>query len=357
MARYLVLGNLTAGQTWDVRMFFSDPEAEFLNTGPGKDIFNLQKRPAWPILADARRNRYDLVFAGNNFFPYFNPRKGALRNLSNLIGKVSCHPKLLAGRFFPYAKLSSTLVSIDMEDRPIIDNRWFHILQHSVCFFKRELPPNPCNAFLYTTAKTECNGNVLHSKFFRDQLKKLRPISLGVDPDTCKHLSTYHASKKTDVFFSGGLENRVNRQRGLKQLESLKAEGYTIDIAPERLPRKEFLRRCSQAHIVWSPEGFGWDCLRHYEIALVGSVPLMQSPTIHRHAPLTHNMHALYYYVENDHLAVLVRQALQNRARLIEMGIAARQHVLKWHTLDALRRYVIEETQRTRAELGFAKMT
>ncbi|HXR03932.1 MAG TPA: glycosyltransferase [Verrucomicrobiae bacterium] len=356
MARYLVLGNLTIEQAWDIRMFFSHPEAEFLNTGAGRDILHLQKGPARVMLTDARRGAYDLVFAGNSLFPYFNPRKGLLRNLSNLIWKVSCHPNLLAGRFFPYAKLNSNLVGIDMEDRPVIDNRWFHILQHSVCFFKRELPQNPCNAFLYTTAKTECNGNVLHSKFFRDQLEKLRPISLGIDSDICQHFSTYHAAKKTDVFFSGGLVNRVNRLRGLKQLERLKAVGYAIDIAPERLPREAFLKRCAQAHIVWSPEGYGWDCLRHYEIALVGSVPLIQSPTIHRYAPLMDDVHALYYYVEQDHLAIRVRQALQNRARLIEMGTAARQHVLKWHTLDALSRYIIEETLRTRAETGSAKL-
>jgi hypothetical protein len=53
--------------------------------------------------------------------------------------------------------------------------------------------------------------------------------------------------------------------------------------------------------------------------------------------------------VEGDHLAVRVRQALQNRARLVEMGRAARRHVLQWHTHLALSRYVIEETRRTLA--------
>jgi len=350
MARYLAVGNLASEQTWDIRMFFSHPEAEFLNTGPGQDIFGLQKRQTRAVLADARRGAYDIVFAGNNIFPYFNPRKGAVGNLANLIWKVACHPNLLAGCLFPYSKLGSTLVGLDMEDRPVIDNRWFQILRHSVCFFKRELPPNPCNAFLYTSAKTEDNGNVLHQEFFRNQLQKLRPISLGVDAATVKKFSSYAVEKKTDVFFSGDCANRINRQLGLKQLEQLKTEGYTIDIARERLPKEEFLRRCAQAHIVWSPEGFGWDCFRHYEIALVGSVPLMQSPTIHRYAPFVDEVHALYYYVENDHLAVRVRQALQNRARLMEMGRAARQHVLTWHTLDALSRYVIAETRRTREE-------
>jgi hypothetical protein len=338
-------------------MFFSHPEVEFLNTGPRRDIFGLQKRPTRAVLADARRKAYDLVFAGNSSFPNFNPRKSVLRNFSNAVWRILFHPNVLNGRFFPYAKLGGTLVGLDMEDSPIIDNSRFRVLQHAVCYFKRELPQNPCNAFLYTTAKTEESGNALHWEFFRNALEKLRPISLGVDAATCKQLSTHSAVKKTDVFFSGDLRNRVNRQLGLKQLEGLKAEGYAIDIALERLPKEEFLRRCAQAHIVWSPEGFGWDCFRHYEIALVGSVPLMQSPTIHRYAPLMDDLHALYYYVENDHLAVRVRQALQNRARLVEMGRAARQHVLTWHTLDALSRYVIAETQRTREEARLAKLT
>jgi len=103
---------------------------------------------------------------------------------------------------------------------------------------------------------------------------------------------------------------------------------------------------------VWSPEGLGWECLRHYEAALAGSVPLMQSPSILRYAPLQEGEHAFYYYLEGEHLAFRIRQALQNRARLVEMGRAARQHVLQWHTHEALGRYVIEETRRTRAAVA-----
>jgi len=105
-------------------------------------------------------------------------------------------------------------------------------------------------------------------------------------------------AKKTDVFFAGGLDHRLNRRSGLRQLVQLKTEGYSIDIVLERLPLDEFLRRCAQACLVWSPEGHGWDCQRHYEAAVAGSVPLMQSPTIYRHAPLMDNEHGIYYNIE-----------------------------------------------------------
>jgi hypothetical protein len=359
MARFLAVGNLAVGNlssfgawvhTTDMSIFFDNPDVEFLNVGPGPDVFSRQKRPAAAIMQDALSGAYELIFAGNNDFPYFNPRKSWAKNFPNLVLKVLRHPNLLNGGRFPYSKVGPHLVGIDMDDRPIVDNHWFHIMDNSVCFFKRELPQNPCNAFLYTTAKTECNGNVLRLQAFRNRVKKLRPISLGLDPETCRQFSRLEVPKKTDVFFAGDTTNRPNRIAGLKQLEYLKQEGWVIDIAQNKMPRGDFLQRCAQAHIVWSPEGFGWDCNRHYEIALTGSVPLMQSPTIHRYAPLKDGEQALYYYVEGDHLACRIRQALQNRARLIEMGQAARRHVLRWQTNEALGRYVIEETKRTLAD-------
>jgi hypothetical protein len=352
MARYLAVGNCYDRDWCDLRIFFSNAETEFLNTGPDKGLFGLQKRPDRAILADVRHQQYDLVIAGDTGFPHFNPRKGLLRNFCDTTWKTLRHPNLIAGRRFPFSRLSVPLAGLDLSDSMVVDNRRFRVLERCVCFFKRELPQNPSNTFLYTTAKTENSCNVTNIEFFRNAIEKLRPISLGIDSAIAARISEIHPEKRVDVFYAGRLENRMNRQAGLKQLQQLKAEGYAVDVASERLPQDEFFRRCAQAYLVWSPEGNGWDCWRHYEAALAGSVPLMQTPTIRRHAPLRDEVHAIYYFIEEDHLAVRVRQALQNRPRLVEMGRAARQHVLTWHTHAALSRYVIEETQRTRAEAG-----
>ena len=350
MARYLVAGNLGYVQKPDMKIFFPHPEAEFLHMGPGKDFFGVQKRLGREILADALAGKYDLVITGSSLFPGFNPRKGFFRNLANVTGKFIRHPHLLSSGRFPCWKIPTPLAVLDCEDNSIVDNRRFTELEHAVCYFKRELPQNPCNAFLYTHSKTECNGNVLRTEPFKHWVPKLRPISLGITEAAAAKLSTVSVPKKIDVFFGGKIALRPNRLTGIRQLEQLKAEGYSVDIITERLPHDEFVQRCAQAYMVWSPEGFGWDCYRHYEVAAAGSVPLMQSSPLFRHAPLMDGEHAVYYQVEGDHLAVRVRQALQNRARLTEMGQAARQHVLKWHTHLALSRYVIEETRRTVAE-------
>jgi glycosyltransferase involved in cell wall biosynthesis len=323
---------------------------EFYHTGSGPDVLARQERPSRELIRDALDGKFEFIFAGNNSFPYPNPRKSWAKNYANLAWQVLRHPKLLNGGRFPYAKLGPRMVGLDMADRPVVDNRWFSMLDSCVCFFKRELPANPSNAFLYTTPRTEDNGNVLVSKAFRNRIRKLRPISLGIAPEGLETYSGTGTVKKTDVFFAGDVENKQNRIDGLEQLQRLAAEGYVIDIVRDRIPREEFLKRCSQAYIVWSPEGLGWECLRHYEAALVGSVPMIQAPTIRRYRPLRDGEHALYYYLEGDDLAVRIRQALQNRGRLVEMGQAARKYVLQWHTYEALARYVIEETRRTAEE-------
>ena len=353
MARFLVVGDLNPPRSeldrMDVRIFLSNPEMEFLHTGSGQDVLARQTHPTRTVVKDALSGSYELIFAANNSFPYPNPRKSWFKNYTKLAWDVLRHPNLLTGTRFPYSEVGSRLAGVDMADPPVVDNRWFPILDCCVCFFKRELPQNPCNAFLYTTARTEDNGNVLVSETFQRRIQKLRPISLGIASETCNQYSKLEIPKKTDVFFAGDVANKPNRLAGLKQLERLAAEGLAIDIVREKIPREEFMRRCAQAHIVWSPEGLGWDCLRHYEAALVGSVPLMQSPSIQRYAPLADGEHGLYYFIEGEDLAFRIRQALQNRARLVEMGRAARQHVLRWHTHEALGRYVIEETRRTLA--------
>lgn len=347
MPHYLVAGNLGYVQKPDMKIFFSHPDAEFLHVGPGRDVFGVQKRTARQILADARGGKYDLVITGSSLFPNFNPRKNFFRNLANVAGKLVQHPRLILAGRFPHWKIPSPLAVLDCEDNSVVDNRRFRELDQAVCYFKRELPQNPCNALLYTHPKTECNGNILRTEPFNRWVPKLRPISLGLDDASAQQLARLTTPKKTDIFFGGTTELRPNRMTGIRQLEQLKAEGFKIDIITKKIPRDEFHQRCAQAYLVWSPEGFGWDCYRHYEVAAAGSVPLLQTCPLFRHAPFLDDQHAIYYQVEGDHLAVRVRQALRNRARLIEMGEAARQHVLQWHTHLALSRYVIAETQRT----------
>ena len=176
---------------------------------------------------------------------------------------------------------------------------------------------------------------------------KLRPYCVGITiPGNWSQVTA--AEKKTDVFFAGAAHYSWVRREGLRQLEELRAEGFAIDLHNTSelpsLPQDEFLRRCSQAWLVWSPEGAGWDCMRHYWAPLMGSVPLLNHPDTRRHRPLLHDVHAVYYGVEGDDIKRVIRRTLENKERLRAMAREGEAHVRANHTHAALADYMIAET-------------
>ena len=193
------------------------------------------------------------------------------------------------------------LAVLDMHDDGAIHARDLALLKASRRYFKRELPPDAATAF-----PAHLRGDGLAA-----QLAKIMPISLGLSADVVRDLPASLPAKSVDVFFAGSPSHGEHRRApGLAQLARLAAAGIKVDIARERLPRPLFLERCARARIVWSPEGLGWDCFRHYEAAACASVALINEPTIQRY--------------------------------LAAMGADARAHVLRHHTHDALCTYVAE---------------
>jgi hypothetical protein len=177
----------------------------------------------------------------------------------------------------------------------------------------------------------------------RERIAKLRPFSLGLTPERVATIASCTPSEKTaDVFFAGLLESSSTvRSEGAKQLEDLRRRGYRIDLARERLSPEDFYRRCARAWLAWSPEGYGWDCFRHYEAALCGTVPVINHPTIHRHAPLEGDVHCIYYGVEGADLTRVIVKSLADKPRLTRMAAAARDHVLRHHTAARLCEHVV----------------
>lgn len=239
----------------------------------------------------------------------------------------------LARQYAPGAA-DTPMVVLDMHDDRMINADDVALLRSSTLYFKRELPANAQSAFARNLRDGELNRLV----------EKIRPISLGLSADMLRDAPRELPPKSVDVFFAGYLGHApFIRGAGLKQLQALKADGLRIDIPESRLSLPDFLARCAQAYLVWSPEGLGWDCFRHYEAALCGSVPLINLPSIRRHEPLREGEHALYYPIEQDGLRQAVLAALAQPERLVQMGRAGREHVLKHHTHEAICEYVVQE--------------
>lgn len=235
----------------------------------------------------------------------------------------------------------------DSGDAPLIARHTLPLLDRACVYFKRELPVDRWQLFMAGLSGRVPTPRYRTVERHRERIDKFRPIALGLPFGTHDHPDAVPvpASQKTaDVFFAGQVHaSSTVRTRGIAELLALRETGLRIDIPEAPLPRGEFLRRCASAHLVWSPEGLGWDCFRTYEAALCGSVAVQNRPTIERHRPLEDGVHVLHYDVEPGALSRVVRAALADKPRLAHMAEAARRHVLEHHTPAAIARYMVSE--------------
>lgn len=314
-------------------------------------VADYQRRLTLPNIFDLRRKlnapSTRLAFVHVPIRPKRTLDQGILRMLYGDFGALAFR-EALSAKHCP-------LVGLDFNDATELSDIALKILERSTCFFKRELPTDfrrllPKNASSAQVAFVERNAH------------KLMPISLGLCSSRISNLPRDCGEKKYDLFFSGDTSSTV-RKGEFCLLEKLRELGVRVCQPESRLTQQEFLKACAQSYLVWSPEGAGWDCFRHYEAAASGSVPVMNVPPITCYRRLVHNQHALYYLSDcrektasgaefgniSDGFVSTVTKALQNRQRLEQMGRDAREFVLQHHTHEAIVNHIIRvaESRRT----------
>ncbi len=114
----------------------------------------------------------------------------------------------------------------------------------------------------------------------------------------------------------------------------------------------EYMQRMAQAWLVWSPEGFGWDCYRHYEAAFAGSVPVINRPANSRPRPYEDGVECFYYDPVGDDLERVLKLALEDKERLRAMAVRGREKVLANFTRAAIVASMEAEIARRQAAMG-----
>jgi hypothetical protein len=293
---------------------------------------------SWLLRSLAQR-RWDIVFCHAPVRPVWDRKHGLHHAIVEFLRRIRLVRTL--GTCALETGDTPPLVMLDFNDEPGIPGHVFGLLERSLLYFKRELPTDPAKAFLDSAWELRTHPQVMASDFVRRNLTKLRPISIAISEETVRLAKQTRPEKEIDVFFAGSV-NSVPRASGLQLLRALQREGYRIEIHGGGLPKRDYLERCAKAWLTLSPEGYGWECFRHYEASLCLSVPVLGPPGILRHEPLLAGLHAIYYSAEGDGLRNAILTALADKPSLNLMASAARAHVLRHHTHTQVTRHILE---------------
>lgn len=280
------------------------------------------------VLAKLWRGEYDLVVVEPLHVSPWHPRSFLTAIRDWHVRAPAALFATVAARYLHWLH-RVPIAALDVEDTFGIRAHNLGLIDRCAAYFKRELPADKWQVF-FRSAHWDLPGKRWRSKK-RSQARvaKLMPVSIGTGPTT----EPVSAPKTTDIFFAGDVSpNSTIRSEGLRELLALRDEGIVVDWPEQRIPHSEFTRRLAGAWLSWSPGGYGWDCYRHYESGLLGTVAVINYPTIRRNAPLEDGTHCFFYSPEPGGLATAVRAALADKARLETMADAARRLVLAHHT-------------------------
>lgn len=282
---------------------------------------------------ELRAGKYDLVVCFGLAEGWWRHDRPWVKNLPKLIKRSLRN----FGSFAPYLMLPAIrqsgvpLLVYDWDDNLAIGRKNWPLLDACTLYYKTQCPVNVFKTLFWQDPRNDCIFNIVRSPLNQERVRKVRPISYGVSE--APYLKESIATEKTvDVFFSGGVTYSWVRQNGIRQLREMAERGeITLDIPDKPLPHPEYLKRMSRAWLVFSPEGAEWDCTRHHESLLVGTVPVINQPNIRRYKPYSGGEQTLYYNVEDNGLQETVRAALKDKEKLRAIAKEGEAHARRYH--------------------------
>lgn len=208
--------------------------------------------------------------------------KRRVRMLQHMFGPkaatVRAHAEYARALPLSLAELNSRVpvVAIDWSDTSFLTAPNQKLLLESSLYFKRELPFDRLFLFYHDRPAPW----TVRRKELLPSLDTVHGIPLGIEDKKYRELKTLRVTEQNiDVLFVGEVTNTL-RKTGVECLRELAAtRGWNIVIT-QGLSFDEYCRMMARSKITISIAGGGWDCFRHYEAPALGSLPLMNRPTI-----------------------------------------------------------------------------
>lgn len=194
-----------------------------------------------------------------------------------LAGTIA-HFKYLRALPFSLAEINNfaPVIVIDLTDSPMLTPNDQRVLRDCSLYFKREVPFD--RLFLYYQDRPA--PWTTRRKELLPILEKVHNIPLGIEDSKYAALKQQRvAVQDIDVLFVGEITNTL-RKTGMEHLQELASNSQWNIVITRGLPFDDYCHKIARSKITVSIAGGGWDCFRHYEAVALGSLPLINKPTI-----------------------------------------------------------------------------
>ncbi|MBI5902487.1 MAG: glycosyltransferase family 1 protein [Deltaproteobacteria bacterium] len=295
--------------------------------------------PEYRSVADnLRKKRYDLIITTVCHVDYSGGKHGylswaarrfkfSLRSNRRKLGGTLVSDWLRQGMKLP------PFIVVDDTDDPFIYPVDLDLLWGCAAYFKRELPFDKFFCFrLFESALDKEQKIALASK--------IQPVWISYDAGSIEpYVRTQeirpYREREVDISFLCNIHMSYNRLRMLPILEGIGKSYRVATMKNGKFGKKEYFDILKNTKISISLEGRGWDCPKHYEMMLCGSLLFVARPT-----------RKLAFDLKDGHNCVFVGNDLGNIEERLEYylentdlsaAIATRGHELARDSLNNVR--------------------
>ena len=171
------------------------------------------------------------------------------------------------------------IIGVDFSDSVFLTERNKMILENSFLFFKRELPFDRFQLY----AQNRPSPWSSRREEILPMVNNIVGIPLGVEDEKYFELKSQRVDrdrKEIDIFISGEITNTL-RSRALDYIEKICLKIRSLNVVIKKtVPFQEYCDLTAKSKVTISIAGSRWECFRHYEAIALGSLPLMNKPTI-----------------------------------------------------------------------------
>lgn len=168
------------------------------------------------------------------------------------------------------------LVAIENCDAACLMPGNLKIFEVSALYFKRELPYD--RFFMYYPNRP-APWKKWREKLL-PQFKKVYGLSMGIEDQKYFDLKNRRNSiQDIDVLISG-VYSHTARKEAVDRLRDMQKTSCLKIVIADSMPFDDYCNVVARSKVTLSIAGSRWECFRHFEAVALGSIPLMNRPTI-----------------------------------------------------------------------------